>query len=108
MLVNGAGNQVFSHAALAADQHRHVRRRHSLHQRQHRLHLFALRHDVGVFVAPPERLAQGTVFFAQLVRVEFLANHEHQLSERKRFQHVVARASLHGVHGGLNRTDTRS
>ncbi len=84
MFVNGAGDQIFSDAAFAAQQHRGIGRRDALDQRQHGLHFVAMRDDVGVGVAASQRLAQRAVFFAQAVRIEFLANHQHEFGERKR------------------------
>ena len=62
-----------------------------------------MRNDVFVFVTAAQRFAQIAIFLAQLVRGEFLADHENELGERKRFQDVVARARLHGVDGGFHR-----
>ena len=66
VLVNGARDQIFSNAALAADQHGGIRRRDALDQRQHGLHFFAVRDDIVVLVAPAERFAQRAIFLAQL------------------------------------------
>ena len=99
VLVNGAGDQIFSDAAFAAEQHGGIGRRDALDQRQHGLHFVALRHDVVVGVAAAQRLAQRAIFFAQAVRIEFLANHQHEFGERKRLGHEVARANLHRFDG---------
>ena len=107
MLVDGPRNQILSHAAFPADQNGDIRRRDALHQRQHRLHLLAMRDDIGVFVASAEGLAQTAVFLAQAVGVQLLANHQHQFRKGERLQHVVACAGLHRIHGGLDRTVRR-
>ena len=64
MLMNRARDQIFSHPALAAKQHRRVGGRHALDKRQHRLHRFALGHDVVVLIALAQGLAQLAVFLA--------------------------------------------
>ena len=69
MFVNGARDQIFSHAAFAADQHGGVRGRDALDQREHGLHFVAVRDDILVVVAVAERLAQVAVFLAQVVRI---------------------------------------
>ena len=103
MFVNGAGDQIFSDAAFAAEQHRRVGRRDALDHREHGLHFVALRDDVGVGVAAAERFAQRAVFLAQAAGVEFLANHQHQLVEGKRLRHVIAGADFHGFDGRFDR-----
>ena len=105
MLVNRARDQILSDAAFAAEKHGRIRRRDALDERQHGLHFLALRDDVVVFVALAEGFAQITIFFAQLVRIEFLADHQHELGERKRFQHVIARADFHRFDGGFDRSE---
>ena len=107
MFVNGARDQIFSDAAFAAEQHRRVRRRDALDHREHGLHLVALRDDVGVGVAASERFAQRAVFLAQAVRIEFLADHQHELVERKRLRHVIARADFHRFDGRFDRAVRR-
>ena len=67
------------------------------------MHFLALRNDVVVFVSLAEGLAQIAIFFAQLVRIQFLADYQHKLSERERFQHVIAGADFHRFDGGFNR-----
>ena len=107
MFVNGAGDQIFSDAAFAAEQHRGIRRRDALDQRQHGLHLVALRDDVVVGVAAAQRFAQRAVFLAQAVRIELLADHQHELVERKRLRDVIARADFHRFDGRFDRAVRR-
>ena len=103
MLVNGAGDQIFSDAAFAAEQHGGVGRRHALDQREHGLHFVALRDDVVVGVAVAQRFAQRAIFLAQAVRIEFLANHQDEFGERKRLGDEVARADFHRFDGRFDR-----
>ena len=103
VLVNGAGDQVFSDAAFAAEQHRRVRRRDALDQREHRLHFVALRDDVGVGVAAAQLFAQRAVFLAQAARIELLADLQDEFGERKGLRHKVARADLHRLDGRFDR-----
>ena len=69
------------------------------------MHFRALRNDVVVFVSLAESLAQISIFFAQLVRIQFLADYQHKLGERERFQNVVAGADFHRFDGGFNRAE---
>ena len=102
MLVNRARDQVFSDTAFSAQQYRGIGGRDALDQREDRLHFVALRNDIGVRVAMSQLFAKRAIFFTQAVRIEFLANHQHQLGERKRFGYEVARAHLHRFDGGFD------
>ena len=102
VLVDRARDQILSYAAFAAEQHGGIRGRDALDQRQHGLHFRAVRDDVVVLVSLAERLAQRAILLAKLVRVEFLADHQHQFGERERLQDVVAGAGLHRFHGGFD------
>ena len=105
--MNSASNQILANAALSTEQHRRICGRDALKHRQHLLHLRAARHNVWVRVAFAQRFAQRPIFLAQVVDVQFLADHHAHLAERKWFQHVVAGSGFHGFDGRLYRTKGR-
>ena len=73
--MNQMCDQVFSHAALPANEYRGKSRRDALRQCQYLLHFRAACDDVGVVVLPSQRLSQAAVFLPQASNVQFLLHH---------------------------------
>src|SRR4029077_17390739 len=102
VLVNGAGDEIFSDAAFAAEKDSGICGCDALDQCEDGLHFFAAGDDVVVMIALAEGLAQVAIFFAQVVGIELLADYQDQFSKRERLQDVVAGADFYGFDGGFN------
>ena len=95
MKMNGARNQIFTHAAFARQQHRRARGRHAHDGAEDLLHRGAAAHDVVELVLAPQFFFQLPVLIAQIADFQRLVHHRRQVIERKRLQQEIGRARLH-------------
>jgi hypothetical protein len=93
--MNRPREETFARSRLAGDEHRRIRRRDALEQREHRVHRRVLRHDLGRRVRARETGLEISVLPRQLVLLPRAADQYIDLGHPIRFGQVVVRAELH-------------
>jgi len=75
--MDGAGYQIFAHAAFAGQQNRGTGRRHALDGVENLLHCGTAADDVVEFIAPSQFRFKLPVLLAQRAHFERLVDHLH-------------------------------